>query len=253
MVGAYGVHWLSYMPSLSVQAVKISGVRELDADLVKAFVHSVLEDGTFHYVSQKNIFFVPKARIETGITAAFPRALHARVERESLFSQQLEVIVKEREAYAKWCLPEQASAEALDCYALDGTGFIFARVATTSTEEFTTSQVFMGGSMGEPIGTVLTNGNFAELVGLLESLRTDANLIPTIISILPDEDFSIAVAQGFFVKASFGQDAASLTRNLELILSSDVLKNRVDEIEYVDLRFGNRVYYKMKGEELENT
>jgi len=37
-------------------------------------------------------------------------------------------------------------------------------------------------------------------------------------------------------------------KNLELVLSSDVLKGKTDALEYVDLRFGNRVYYKLKGQ-----
>mgnify|MGYP001565319663 CR=1 FL=1 len=37
-----------------------------------------------------------------------------------------------------------------------------------------------------------------------------------------------------------------VVRNLELILSSDALQAKLDSLDYVDLRFGNRVYYQLK-------
>ena len=43
-------------------------------------------------------------------------------------------------------------------------------------------------------------------------------------------------------------------KNLQLVLSSGPLKGKDSELEYVDLRFNNRVYYKLKGEvETSNT
>ena len=54
---------------------------------------------------------------------------------------------------------------------------------------------------------------------------------------------------GFAVRASFGNDGEAVVKNLQLVLSSDVLRGRESELEYVDLRFGNRVYYKLKGRE----
>jgi hypothetical protein len=34
---------------------------------------------------------------------------------------------------------------------------------------------------------------------------------------------------------------------LQLVLSSDALTGKESELQYVDLRFGDRVYYKLQG------
>ena len=39
-----------------------------------------------------------------------------------------------------------------------------------------------------------------------------------------------------------------MVRNLQLVLSSNPLNGKASDLQYIDLRFGNRVYYKLKGE-----
>ena len=77
---------------------------------------------------------------------------------------------------------------------------------------------------------------------------------PTGATLLNKQDFSISLAEGFSIKVSFGQDGGAIVKNLQLVLSTGSLQGKRNELEYVDLRFGNRVYYKMKeGEETSAT
>ena len=55
------------------------------------------------------------------------------------------------------------------------------------------------------------------------------------------------LADGYFVRASFGQDARALSQNLKLVTVTDPLKSKIKSLEYIDLRFGDRVYYKLVG------
>ena len=43
-----------------------------------------------------------------------------------------------------------------------------------------------------------------------------------------------------------GTNPASLVKDFKLVLSSDALKKDIDRLEYIDLRFGNKVYFKLK-------
>ena len=53
---------------------------------------------------------------------------------------------------------------------------------------------------------------------------------------------------GFEIRASLKGDPGKLIRDLELVLTSDELRGKESRLEYIDLRFGNRVYYKVEGE-----
>jgi cell division septal protein FtsQ len=177
----------------------------------------------------------------------FSRVADVKVSRESLFATSVTVLVEERTSFARWC---EANTEALaSCYAMDGTGFVFAPIASTSPG-FQTPYVFEGAlsATSAPVGQQYLPSTFSALLALLERLG-QAGYSPEHIVVEGAQDFSIHLARNFALRASFGMDIGSLIRNFELILSSEALRDREGELEYIDLRFGNRVYYKLKGSE----
>lgn len=249
---AYGVHLLSYAPQLTIQSVRVSGAENIDPVIIESYVDSSLSDGSFRYFSRRNIFLYPKEAIESGIVASFPRVKNAHLSRGDILSTALGVAIEERTPHALWCEGVGAQASTSPCYAMDDGGFIFAEVATSTRGGFQTPYVFSGGLGENPVGEMFVPGQLPPLFALLRILQQETNLIPNRVDVLRDQDFNVTLEQGFFIKASFGQEPLALARNLELALSSDALRNRLSDIEYIDLRFGNRVYYKMKGEEQAN-
>ncbi len=243
---AYAVHFISYLDSLVVSEVRVTGAQKVEPSIIRTYVESELSDDSWQYFSRRNIFLYPREEIEAGVVATFPRVKAAQISRTALFSQELIVDIEEREQYALWCKSES------DCYAMDDAGFIFTAMATTSGEDLRTIYRFSGGLDAEPIGANLVPQYFAGTLQLLTTVQEETGLIPYRIDMLRDQDFHVYVSQGFFIKASLGQDAGALARNLELVLESEALRDRIGDIEYVDMRFGNRVYYKMKGEEQSN-
>lgn len=243
---AYAVHFVSYLDSLIVSEVRVTGMQKIEPSIVQSYVESELSNDSWRYFSRSNIFLYSREEIEAGIVAAFPRVKTAQISRTALFSQELIVDIQEREQYALWCRSDT------ECYAMDDAGYIFTAMATTTGEDLKTIYRFSGGLDAEPIGANLVPQYFAGTLQLLATVQKETGLIPYRIDILRDQDFHVYVSQGFFIKASLGQDAGALARNLELVLDSEALRDRIAEIEYVDMRFGNRVYYKMKGEEQSN-
>ncbi|MEK9154173.1 MAG: hypothetical protein AAB798_01745, partial [Patescibacteria group bacterium] len=124
----------------------------------------------------------------------------------------------------------------------------------TSSAKTLSSYVFRGGlpaqtglsSTTAAIGQQYLPGNFAGVLALLERLG-QAGFSSSEIIVKDDQDFSVRLQQGFEIRVSYGADAGALVKNLELILASEPLRGKESELEYVDLRFGNRVYYKLKG------
>ncbi len=243
---AYGIHLVSYISPLSIERITVSGAEKIDPAIIETYIDSQLSDGSFHYFSRRNIFMYPKEVREAGVVTSFPRVKSARLSRDGIVSRDLLVAIEERMPYALWCRSEE------DCYALDDTGFIFTASATSTHGEYESAYIFTGGVDGGPIGARFIPGQMPSILALLRVLQQETNLIPSRVDILADQDFNVTLEQGFFVKASFGQEPETLARNLDLVLSSEALRDRIADIEYIDLRFGNRVYYKMKGEEQTN-
>ena len=127
---------------------------------------------------------------------------------------------------------------------MDNGGFIFAPSATSSPAG---GIVFTGplATSTAPIGQTFLQGHFEGITALLSRL-TEEGIMPAGVSVENEQDFAVSLAGGFVIRASFTADADALVRNLQTVLSSDTFLGKKDEIEYIDLRFGNRVYYKNK-------
>ena len=148
---------------------------------------------------------------------------------------------------------------------MDEGGFIYAPMGWAGTATSSTQYTFAGGLPAQaglpardggatstyPIGNSFVQAHLPGLLSLLTFLG-QAGFTPLGAQV-DGQDILIQLQEGFLLKASFGADANTLVKNLELVLSSDVLKGKTEELEYVDLRFGNRVYYKLKGQEQQST
>lgn len=237
---AWGASLVSYMPRFNIGTILVEGARTTPPQLVSKYVESILNDGSYRFLSRGNIFLYPRDAIEKAVVEYFPRIKSAHLSRGSLFSTSLRIEIEEREPFALWCNGEG------DCYTMDEGGFIFAEAPSATSSLY----VFKGGfsTSTDPIGKTFIKAQLPGLLALLQKLG-QAGSDPRGATILEDQDFLVPLAEGFTLKASFGEDAGALARNLELVLASDTLKGKGDRIEYIDLRFGNRVYYKLKGEE----
>ena len=111
----------------------------------------------------------------------------------------------------------------------------------------TTATSTMVSTYKNPIGHSFVSAHLPGILALLD-LFQQAGLHPWGATVENNEDFSIPLSEGYFIKATFGEDTDQLVRNLNLVLSSDVLRSKQNDLEYIDLRFGDRVYYKLKGE-----
>ena len=246
LVGAliYAVSYVSYLPRYTVNTIDVTGAITVPPAMVQEYIQSQLFTGAHPFLSPANIFLYHRVGLQNETVGYFPRIKSVTISRDSLFSTTLHVAVVERDAYAQWC------ASVTDCYEMDPSGFVFAQAPeATSTVAYTTSYVFGGGmsTSTNPIGTSFVSAHVPGIVALLKQL-SEAGFHPLGATVLSDQDFAVQLTEGFAVKASFGEDATSLVHNLQLVLSSTALNGKADQIEYIDLRFGDRVYFKLKGE-----
>ncbi len=246
----WGVSEASYLPRFNVTSISISGAAQVPERLILRYAESEMAEDSYHILSRTNVLTFPREELERAIVEFFPRIKSATVSRPSMLATAAAVSIEERQPFARWCAraPETASAPDEDCYIMDEGGFIFAKATSSTT--YATHYVFEGGlaSSTNPVGEWYLRAHLAGMVSLFRFLG-QAGLTPEGANAEGGQDFSVRLEEGFLLKASFGADAGTLAKNLQLVLSSDALKNSQGELEYVDLRFGNRVYYKLKGQE----
>lgn len=234
------VSWLSYLPRFAIQSVQVEGVRELSPEEVANATAAELDRAGFHLFSPRNVFLYRPERIEHALRMAFPRIKEVHVSASGLLEPDVVVSVAERVAAGVWC------ADSLQCYFLDGDGLIFARVE--KPEEMEGIRIFYGGLPEDspPIGLVFLPRYFQKAERLLDALG-NISFPAHVFRVENEYDFEVVTDTGFVLYASFEQIPAEIVNNLQTVLEADALRGREADIEYIDLRFGERVYYRLDG------
>lgn len=237
LVGGLGV--ASHAERFAIKDVQVQGAEQLSANALTAAVQSGLADNFWRIFAKKNMFIYPAGDIEESLTTEFPRIKDVDVSRPSLLAQAVVVTVNEREPYAKWC--------SATCYLLDASGFIFAESSSAQTPA--TAYTFRGGLIPNmsPIEQTFLRGRLVDITHFLQ-LLTDAGFKPLGMTVQNEKDFAVPLESGPTLLVPFDVEGEKIVRDFQIALEADSVRDRVSELEYVDLRFGNRVYYKFKGE-----
>lgn len=252
LLGTGAVSYASYLPRYTVQTIRVSGAQHVAPEDVQRLIHDLLYPAHTHaFLSPANIFVYKSKSIEHAVGIEFPRVKSITTSRPTIFSTELDVSLAERDAFAQWCDTAQAATTSA-CYLLDDSGFIFAPLETdaTTTDSIATPYVFRGSLSApesSPIGQSFVSAHIPGITTFLNNL-SQAKFTPEGAEVVDASDFFVPLKEGFYIKSSFGESASELVKNLELILSSDALTGQEENIEYIDLRFGDRVYYKLKSE-----
>lgn len=239
-----GLGFASHLERLAIKNVSVNGAEQLSANALTAAVQSGLTDDRWWIFAKQNIFLYPGREIEEKLSSEFPRIKDVELHRPALLAQAVVVTVEERQPYAKWCLPAQAGDE---CFFMDDQGFIFAEALDAQTPS--TAYLFRKGLLPETdiIGQTFLRGRLPEIVGFLELLKA-AGYQPQGIRVDNEKDFSVPLTDAFTLRVLFDIEGEQIIHDLKLALEADSVRDRVAELEYVDMRFGNRVYYKFRGE-----
>lgn len=237
-----GVGGMSHVGRLAIVDVKVTGIQELAVEDVVRTAHSELFRDSFEFFSRKNMFLYPKGTIEKKLATEFPRIRTVEVKREALLAQSVLISIEERRPFATWCSGTSFS----NCFVMDREGYLFAE---RTGENLETNYIFRGAlSQGiEPIGQTFLLGRLEKITELLAYLAQNGYSAEGI-SIQNDKDFEAPLLRGPVLRIPFDTDPGALVKNMELALESEALKADFSSIDYLDLRFGNRVYFKMKNQ-----
>ncbi len=245
---------LTYIHELSIQRVSIKGMKTVPEAELFAFVKPYLEGSYFHLFSKRNVSLVRTHVLEEALIAAYPRFERVNVSRRGF--NVLGVTVRERDPFAVWCSAQE------HCYYVDKAGLVYA-----PSPNFLSGVSFMrfgGGDVAStsPVGShVLTEENFSALNSFVDELSKytlkttrieDADGTVTL-TLWTDERADTAPSS-FSLLVTASSSYAQALNDFSVILDSPEFKKEIPSLsllEYIDLRFDNKVFYKTKREVVE--
>lgn len=235
------VFYVSHLPQITIASVGVKGTDLVSADALKGLVEKKLTGSYALIIPHNNTFLFPLDSIRAESLKEFPSLAKINVERNGF--NALTVTAEERKTEALWCgNTASPSASSTSCYRMDKGGFIFADAQTQ--EGYVR---FYGNLSGIPIGSTYLDGAFASLVITIQGIGKATGHTPSEASVdSVTNDVSLTFVDGGILKFVRSNDNASTLENIASVFASQNFKDKKN-FEYVDFRFGDKVYVKFKG------
>lgn len=253
--------YLSRLDSLNIAEIQITGNKIVDSAVLKGAVGEQIAGKYLWLFPKTNTLIYPQSAIKNGLQDKFKRIgdINLSIKNNTV----LEVSIIEREAKYTWCgvdSPETASGAEIStgnqkCYFLDEDGYAFDEAPYFSGNVYFK---FYGlpaqaGSVENPLGSYFSKQNFKELISFKDTLVA-MGLKPMALYVTNNGDMEIFLSRentnGTMPKIIFKGDAdfKNIAENLQAALHTEPLqskfKNNYSALEYIDLRFENKVFDK---------
>lgn len=244
-----------FLPKFKVQKFEITGTAEVSREALEEIARASVSSRLFGIFPKDRVFFVPTNEIQNRILEAYPRIQDVSVVHN--FPDVLSITIKEREVWAVYCARDAENsnmpASEIDIYEVvtgscrlidtKGVGFaeapdlrgsLLLRIYGPVSKEFTD---------GQPIYDIEP---LKKIQVFLEGLKIKLSLqIQEVKLGSPyDESVTFTTTSGWNILMDQKTDSELAVQNLVLVLGKHVTDQA--QLEYVDLRFPNKVFYKLR-------
>lgn len=265
---AYGMFRLAALQYWQIKNISVSGTKSLQKNEVQGAVADYLNGALFGVIPKTNYFFVRASSLEKLLLEKFPRMRSAEVRKP--FPASLEITLVERDIWALYCNDSPYAKEknavvistgasstshatadvakelARSCFYIDDAGIVID--GAIEYRGFLLPIFFERRSENPSLGeSVLSNADilffnsareeYKKTVGvdIISFEKTDA---------LPD-DYILFFQEGWFLLVPRSVDISSSAKNMKALFDR-VIKDDRGRLLYVDARFGNKMFYKLK-------
>ncbi len=237
----YGiVFWFNH-PSFAIKQVSVSPTMFVSHDEVEALALSTLEGSYFGLFSKRNLLFVPTGALRRSIQALHPAIEEVFVHRTS--ARDIRIDVKEYEPTAKWC-GSDARARVSPCFLMNTKGQLFA--PETAINTFTIPTFFGEITSSDKISAYYTSIDTFEMVMDFVRGLPQFNIVIDTIETEDFETFVVHTIKGPYLMIDARSNARDVLDNLRIVIEQEEInKAQLKNLIYIDLRFGNKVFYKI--------
>lgn len=243
------VYLLLFSPLFQVEEIRVSGNEEVGSSRLRGALESRLEKelraGPFLLARSKSVFLFSGLNTSREIKKTFPRLGKVRIKRGLPNAIVLEV--EERSPFAEVCEPGGR------CFKVDEKGVAFKESASVKEgeEEVRVFQIKKEDlvlelrdrniELGkEAIASIYLRGAAEVRKAISENQKMEAEKFV----ISSENSLIVKCKQGFAIYFDLNASVRDQLSNLDLLLKEKIGEGEIKNLHYIDLRFGNRVYYK---------
>lgn len=254
---------------LKVREVQIKGNVSIKTEELQVSINQNLSGKYLYLLPRDNILIFPKNEIEKKLSKQFSRIDTLNI---STSHNNLEITMTERKPNTLWC--GQSFAQTVDpCSFVDSQGFVFAAApqfdgssyikfygATPTTQEAsTTGDILPDGNQPAAAWQFIPEKEYSDIQNFITGSK-NLGVELTAVELSDARRYRFQIKNNGLLIANRNIDLAGTLENLKASLSNQVFwtvktdgKNKVEQkklnqLEYIDVRYGNKVFYKLYAE-----
>ncbi len=247
------VYGAVFASAVQLDEVRVTDTETIAEEDVRHEVRAFLKERSFLTFTTSSILWMRPAIIRNVLQERFPRIATATVRRS--FPDDVHISVTERVPRALFCNGT--------CVIVDKTGTAFQRVERekdTKVEAVDVPTVTNNETPLVRVTSELDSGTMAvgervvpqpaiqKILEIRRGFRETVGVPVAEIFVRNRKRVDVEVEEGWLAYFTLEDDIGRQLDNLQVVLERKIQRKRRFDLEYIDLRFGTRVYYKFTGE-----
>ena len=228
-----GVIFVLRLDSLQIKKVVVVGSDSLTTEKIREMAEEKLAGQYMYTIPKHNTLFYPKKNIEAEILQNEPHIKGLSMSTEGF--DILNIKLTERIPVMKWCSEDT-------CFNIDDTSFVYSQYESGELVRI------QGGSLGSstnPIRqTAFEENTFKTIKDTVSALASSSLSVLNIEYKTPDQ-IEYRINGNGYVIVSGKRPLEESMGNLDAALKSSRFSTST-QFEYIDTRFGNKVFFKVK-------
>jgi cell division septal protein FtsQ len=234
----WGFFWIPYFRITNIDTSEIanpSDIQKTISDYLKSSNYFFLPNNHYVFLSADHINKLLKEH-GFGLASA-----------NKLFPDTLIIKLKNTEPWLIFCASNDIQAnkepEQNDCYYVYENGILGERSPRFSENPM--PLIYPNNFDNLKVGNnIISTEDSAFLKKWLTNLKT-IDALPTEISLLKNEEIKIVLKEGWFILITKKSNFQKIFNDLKLLLDQKIKDSR-KKLEYIDLRFENKAFYKLR-------
>jgi len=229
---------LFYIPYFKIKKISIEGNSSVDSEKIMANVSNYLAGKEFKIFPKDNFLILSKKEIVDSILKEFPRL--KKVSLNKNFPDTISIKVTERNNEALFCFQNKDEG----CAFIDEDGFVFDKAPYFSAGVYLSFFNDTASTTWKLDFQVIPEEQFKKLIDF-KNLLTEENIKIFQIILKKEGIYQLQTSEGWYILLNEQSNIRLSFDNLKTTLDSTIKNNR-QKLDYIDLRFGNKVFYKFK-------
>ncbi|PIR69132.1 hypothetical protein COX93_00270 [Candidatus Nomurabacteria bacterium CG_4_10_14_0_2_um_filter_30_12] len=250
-----GLSFLFRWKNLNISNIKITGNKVIETKAIEDIVKENITGYYFYFFPKTNFIIYPQSKINAELMSKFKRIKDISINNKNI--KTLDISLTERTALYTYCgssidlIPESQNQK---CYFIDEDGYIFDEAPYFSEGIYLKFYGIIDNNEENPSGSYFFPSYFKKLITLKETLNK-IGIKPVAFFIEDNKDVNVFLSSsstqiGPKIIFKLDSDFEKIIENLQSVLTTEPFqtdfKNKYSSLLYIDLRFGNKVYYKFK-------